>query len=124
MRRRVLVAGAAGRLGAAVVDAFAGASVVAHTHASLDVTDAAAVSRAVAAASPDVIINCVAFNDVDGAEDRPANAFAVNAFAVRTLARAAGQTGATLVHYSTDFVFDGSAASPYRSSGKVWVTSG
>jgi dTDP-4-dehydrorhamnose reductase len=109
----VFVVGAAGRLGAAVVHAFADASVVAHGRTSLDVTDAAAVARAVAAASPDAIVNCVAFNQVDAAEDRPTEAFAVNAFAVRTLARAAEQARATLVHYSTDFVFDGSATAPY-----------
>ena len=56
---------------------------------SLDITDAAAVSRAVGDARPDVIINCAAFNDVDGAESAPLEALAVNAFAVRNLARAA-----------------------------------
>ena len=86
---------------------------VAHTRATLDVADAAAVRRAVAAAAPSVIVNCAAFNDVDGAEDRPAEAFAVNAFAVRSLARAAEDGGATFVHYGTDFVFDGEADAPY-----------
>ena len=62
---------------------------------------------------PNVIINCAAFNDVDGAEDRPVDALSVNAFALRTLARAADAVGATLVHYSTDFVFDGTATEPY-----------
>jgi dTDP-4-dehydrorhamnose reductase len=71
------------------------------------------VRRAVADASPALIVNCTAFNDVDGAEARPLEALAVNAFAVRSLARAARETGATLVHYSTDFVFDGAASSPY-----------
>ena len=55
------------------------------------------------------IINCAAYNDVDGAEDHPVEALNVNAFAVRALARAAAEHGATLVHYSTDFVFDGTA---------------
>ena len=52
-------------------------------------------------------MNCAAYNNVDGAEDRPQDAFALNAFAVRTLARAAEETGATLVHYGSDFIFDG-----------------
>ncbi len=56
---------------------------------------------------PDVIINCAAYNDVDRAEDEPEQALTVNAFAVRVLARAAAESGAALVHYSTDFVFDG-----------------
>ena len=51
-------------------------------------------------ARPDLIVNCAAFNDVDGAENRAAEAFAINAFAVRSLARAAEACGATLVHYS------------------------
>ena len=64
-------------------------------------------------ARPDVIVNCVAYNDVDGAEDHAVEALNVNAFAVRALARAASATNATLVHYSTDFVFDGKASEPY-----------
>ena len=110
---RVLVTGAAGRLGAAIVNAFQDREVIAHTRASLDITDADAVARAVATARPDVIINCAAFNDVDGAESAPVAALAVNAFAPRNLARAARDSGAVLVHYGTDFVFDGRAAQPY-----------
>jgi dTDP-4-dehydrorhamnose reductase len=111
--KRVLVTGAAGRLGATIVDVFRDAEVTAHTRSSLDITDAAAVSHAVSDARPDVIINCAAFNDVDGAESAPLAALAVNAFAPRNLARAAREVGATFVHYSTDFVFDGKAAQPY-----------
>ncbi len=96
-----------------MVEAFADRDVVAHTRASLDVTRPEAVRRAVAAAAPELIVNCTAFNDVDGAESRPVEALETNAFAVRTLARAAAETGATLVHYSTDFVFDGAASEPY-----------
>ena len=110
---RVFVTGAAGRLGAAIVSAFQDRQVIAHTRASLDIADADAVSRAVAAARPDVIINCAAFNDVDGAESAPIAALAVNAFAPRNLARAARDSGAVLVHYGTDFVFDGRASQPY-----------
>jgi dTDP-4-dehydrorhamnose reductase len=105
--------GAAGRLGATMAEVFADRDVVRHSRASLDVTDPEAVRAAVAAAAPAVIINCAAFNDVDGAEDRPAEALNVNAFAVRSLARAAEASGATLVHFGTDFVFDGTAREPY-----------
>jgi dTDP-4-dehydrorhamnose reductase len=93
--------------------------VVAHTRATLDVTDIDAVRRAVDQASPDLFINCAAFNRVDDAESRPADAFAVNAFAVRTLARAAEARGAALVHYGSDFVFaglDGPDTAPYDES--------
>lgn len=113
MSGRVLVAGAAGRLGAAIVDAFADREVIPHTRATLDITDPASVHAAVAQAKPAVVINCAAFNAVDEAEDRPLEALASNAFAVRTLARAADAAGATLVHFGSDFVFDGTAAEPY-----------
>jgi dTDP-4-dehydrorhamnose reductase len=110
---RVLVTGAAGQLGSAILQAFAGRVVFAPTRSALDITDPQAVARAVTAASPDAIINCAAFNDVDGAEVRPQEAMAANAMAVRSLARAAEGCGAALVHYSTDFVFDGTADRPY-----------
>ena len=110
---RVLITGTQGQLGAAMVRAFAESEVTAHTRATLDVTDAAAVGLAVKAASPHLIVNCAAFNDVDGAEDRAVEALAVNAFAVRNLVRAAEDVGARFVHYSTDFVFDGSGTAPY-----------
>jgi dTDP-4-dehydrorhamnose reductase len=110
---RVLVTGAGGRLGAAIVDVFQDARVVAHPRSSLDITDQAAVSRAVSAARPDVIVNCAAFNDVDGAESAPLDALAVNSFAPRNLAHAARDAGATFVHYSTDFVFDGKTTEPW-----------
>jgi dTDP-4-dehydrorhamnose reductase len=116
MIRRILVIGAAGRLGAATRHAFADADVTCHTRATLDITDAAAVRRAVADSRPEAIVNCAAFNDVDGAEDRPSEAMAVNAFAVRGLARAAEDAGAALVHYSTDFVFDGRGTEPYTEA--------
>jgi dTDP-4-dehydrorhamnose reductase len=60
-----------------------------------------------------VVINCASYNDVDAAEARPRHALEVNAFAVRTLARAAAAHGAVLIHYSTDFVFDGTATRPH-----------
>ena len=112
----VLIVGAAGRLGAAIVDAYAGADVIAHTRATLDIADPEAVRGAVAEAAPAVIINCAAFNDVDGAEDDPVTALAVNAFAVRSLARAAEACGVPIVHFGTDFVFDGEAAEPYAET--------
>ncbi len=113
MKGRVLVTGAAARLGAAVVEEFGGGEVIAYGRPGLDVTDPIAVRDTIAAAAPSVVINCAAFNDVDGAEDRASEALAVNAFAVRSLARAAETCGATFVHFGTDFVFDGAADAPY-----------
>jgi dTDP-4-dehydrorhamnose reductase len=109
-----LVTGASGQLGLEISRRFGrDGDVVAMTRAQLDITDHGAVLAAVARARPDVIVNCAAYNDVDGAETNPVTAMIVNGLAVRSLAAAARQTGATLVHYSTDFVFDGQASRPY-----------
>ncbi|MGH9347782.1 MAG: SDR family oxidoreductase, partial [Vicinamibacterales bacterium] len=113
---RVLVTGAAGQLGGAIVRAFAGTDVTALGRRDLDITDPLAVRARVAGLRPHLIVNCAAWNDVDAAEASPAVALAVNALAVRSLARAAEACGATLVHYGTDFVFDGEAASPYTEA--------
>lgn len=111
---RIAVVGARGQLGAAVVQACApGHEVRPLGRAELDVTDDAAVARTIASLSPDAVVNCAAYNDVDGAEDHPIDALDGNAFAVRALARAAAAAGATFVHYGTDFVFDGTASRPY-----------
>jgi len=114
MPRRVLVTGASGQLAGAIVRVFGrDADITALSRAALDITDDRAVGDALASHRPDVVINCAAFNDVDRAEAEPVAALEVNAFAVRGLARAAASAGATLVHYSSDFVFDGAASRPY-----------
>src|SRR5687767_9921594 len=112
-RMRVLITGSRGLLAAAVERAFGGDEVIASDRASLDITDDEAVQRVVRETAPDVVINCAAFNGVDAAEDDPIAALAVNAFAVKSLARAAADSGARLVHYSSDFVFDGETDRPY-----------
>jgi dTDP-4-dehydrorhamnose reductase len=114
MRQQVLLTGASGQLAGAIATVFGRDSdVTALTRAALDITDDGAVKDAIAAHRPDVIVNCAAFNDVDRAEAEPVAALEVNAFAVRGLARAASAAGVTLVHYSSDFVFDGTASRPY-----------
>jgi dTDP-4-dehydrorhamnose reductase len=111
---RIAVVGARGQLGAAVVTECGSVhEVTAFARADLDITDDKAVAAAMGRTRPQVIINCAAYNDVDGAEDHPIDALNGNAFAVRSLARAAADHGAALVHYSTDFVFDGTASAPY-----------
>ncbi len=110
---KLLVAGSRGQLAGAITEAYENAEVRAYSHQQLDITDFDAVLARVREDGPEVIINCAAYNNVDGAEDDAAAALTVNAFAVRCLARAASETGATLVHYSTDFVFDGKATRPY-----------
>ena len=114
---KVLVVGAAGQLGAAVVEEFAPyATVVASRRRDLDVTDDAAVEARVVAEAPDVIVNCAGYNLVDSAEEEPATALGVNAFGVKALAHSAARAGSTLVHYSSDFVFDGDIDRPYAES--------
>ena len=113
---RYLVTGAAGQLGAAFTRRLqtTGADVMALTRRELDLTDGSAVATLVMSARPGVILNCAAYNAVDQAEDDVPGALAVNAFAVHDLARAAAAVDARLVHYSTDFVFDGMALTPYN----------
>lgn len=118
---KVLVTGAEGQLGAVVVARYRarGDEVVALTRADLDVVDHDAVMRTVTGADPHLVVNCTAYNDVDGAEDDAATALDVNAFAVRSLAAAAREAESALVHFSTDFVFDGLATEPYVETDRA-----
>jgi dTDP-4-dehydrorhamnose reductase len=119
MRQRVLVTGASGQLAGAIAAVFGRDSeVTALARTALDITDDRAVNDAVAVHRPDLVVNCAAYNDVDGAETEPVTALEVNAFAVRGLARATAAAGATLVHYSSDFVFDGTASRPYTEDDR------
>jgi dTDP-4-dehydrorhamnose reductase len=116
---RVAVLGARGQLGAAIVQGFAsGHDVSAFDHAALDITDGAAMRASMERVRPEVIINCTGFNAVDAAEDCPIHAFQTNALGVRTVARVARMTGSVLVHYSSDFVFDGEHTTPYTEEDK------
>jgi dTDP-4-dehydrorhamnose reductase len=111
---RVLVIGAAGQLGQAMVAGLAGEhEVIPAVRADVDITAHDALMAFVQRVAPQAVVNCASYNDVDGAQSRQAHAFAVNAFAPRALARAAEAVDATLLHYSTDFVYAGTASQPY-----------
>lgn len=111
---RVAVVGARGQLGAGIVHEFSLAHEVAPLgRTDLDITDGAAVDAVMARLQPELIVNCAYNGDVDGAEDHPVQALQANAFGVRALARAASAHGAALIHYSSDFVFDGTTGRPY-----------
>ena len=88
--------------------------VIAPARSALDITDQDAVRRVVREEQPDIIVNCAAYTRVDDAETQPAAATAINGSAVESLAHAANERGALVVQISTDFVFDGSAATPYE----------
>lgn len=115
MSRRAVVFGASGQLAVELVrDLKArGYAVTALTRADVDIADGAAVERALAAADPEVVFNAAAYNQVDVAEQEPQAAFLVNGLAVRNLALGCRQVDARLVHFSTDYVFDGAARHPY-----------
>ena len=115
MNRRAVVFGAVGQLGVELVRELKqrGYSVGAWDRGQADITDAAAVERAIAGFDPQMVFNAAAYNQVDVAEQEPQAAYAVNALAVRNLALACRQVDARLVHFSTDYVFDGAARHPY-----------
>jgi dTDP-4-dehydrorhamnose reductase len=111
---KVLIAGAKGQLGRTLADT-APQGVILHLLdlPDFDITDEASVRRHVNEVGPDLIVNAAAYTAVDRAEEEPAPAFAVNAAGAGHLARAARETGARLIHVSTDYVFDGGANTPY-----------
>lgn len=110
----ILLTGARGQVGSELQRMLAAVGpVVARDHATLDLEDADALRRAVRDAKPDLIVNAAAYTAVDKAEDDAERAMRVNGFAPGVLAEEAKRTGARLVHYSTDYVFDGTKRSPY-----------
>ncbi len=111
---RVLLTGAGGQVGGELARALAGrVELEAHGRASLDLADPDALARRVRQARARVIVNAAAYTAVDRAESEPERARAVNARAPAVLAEEARRAGALLVHYSTDYVFDGAKRAPY-----------
>jgi dTDP-4-dehydrorhamnose reductase len=111
---RIVVTGAGGGLGAAVVAAApAHHDVIALSHSDLDVGDHEAVFRTIPALGAELVINCAGFTAVDANESDVDRAFRDNALGPHSLALAARASGAILLHVSTDFVFDGAKVDPY-----------
>ncbi len=115
MIRSAVVFGASGQLGVELVRELKSRryEVTGWGRRQVDITDSAAVEHALASSSADVVFNAAAYNQVDVAEKEPQAAFLVNGLAVRNLAVACRQIDARLVHFSTDYVFDGRARHPY-----------
>ena len=115
MPQKAVVFGSGGQLGVELLRELRerGYEVTGFERAHLDITDPAKVEQAIASLDPKVVFNAAAYNQVDVAEKEPAAAYAANALAVRNLALACRQTDAKLVHFSTDYVFDGMLGRPY-----------
>ena len=118
--RRVLVTGSRGQLGSCLIDMAPVAwDVVGVDRDTMDLTDTAALRDLVLSQGPEVIINCAAFTDVDAAETQQEACWDVNVAVPEALASAAPAMGARLIHISTDYVFDGTATSPYAENAPV-----
>ena len=114
-RRRVVVTGAGGMLGRAVVaELGARHEVVPLLRRDCDLVDPARTAAWIAARAPEVIVHCAAWTDVDGCETDPERAWRQNAFATLNVALAAQNCDARLCYISTDYVFDGRKDGPYR----------
>lgn len=118
---QVAIFGAAGQLGVELVEVFSSRGHVVHAfqRADADITDQTQLEAKLAALDVDLVLNSAAYNKVDIAETEPHVAYAVNGLAVRNLAVACRQLDARLVHFSTDYVFDGTAGRAYREDDAV-----
>lgn len=114
MATKILIIGAGGRLGAALVGALRGHhAVTGLTHAEIDVGDFDEVEQVLQRVNVDVVLNCAAMTNVDLCEEQPDEAFRVNASGPELLAQICDDKGARFIHFSTDYVFDGNKKTPY-----------
>ena len=115
---KVAVIGANGQLGVDLCRVLSEQRVttIKFTHKDLDIVEADSVMSALNAAAPDVVINTAAYHKVEECEHEPAKSFAVNSTGPRNLALACRHINAVLVHFSTDYVFDGSQRQPYHET--------
>jgi dTDP-4-dehydrorhamnose reductase len=118
---KAIVFGCEGQLGVELVRAYRerGHDVTGYRRRDVDVTDGPALEAKLASLEPSLVLNAAAYNKVDVAESEPEAAYAANALAVRHLASACRQIDAKLVHFSTDYVFDGMLGRPYREDDRV-----
>ncbi|PQJ33158.1 dTDP-4-dehydrorhamnose reductase [Nonlabens arenilitoris] len=111
--KKILITGANGMLATAIKNALSGCEVYAFSSQELDITCSQSLHKNIATILPDYIINCAAYTAVDLAETEEEKAFKINALAVEKMAQIAEQYRATLIHFSTDYVFDGNVSKPY-----------
>lgn len=117
---KILILGARGMLGHELAKAFDDPKfeVILWDREELDITDAAAVEEKLTEIQPEVVINAAAYTAVDQAEGEPELVYKINSAAVENLAQTCKKLGVTLIHFSTDYVFDGKNAEGYREDEK------
>ncbi len=121
---RILLTGVSGQVGGELLETLKPlGEVIAPVRAEMDLANAASVREMIRAVQPRWIVNPGAYTAVDKAESEPELAFAVNAEAVKTIGEEARAIGAGVIHFSTDYVFDGSASAPYRETDATGPTS-
>lgn len=113
---RILILGAGGQLANELERVLTEDEVLSLSHAEADICDHETVARHVRAFHPDCIVNTAAYHRVDDCEDEVERSFRVNAIALKGLCNVANSAGARLVHFSTDYVFDGAQRRPYRET--------
>ena len=111
--KKIIITGATGMLGTAITSALQGHDLYSYSSKDLDITCSFKLDQIVKSIKPDYIINCAAYTAVDLAETDQEKAFRINALAVQKMAQVANQYQATLIHFSTDYVFNGTATQPY-----------
>ncbi len=116
MKKRAMVFGACGQLGVEITRVIQerGFETRLHDKADVDISDTLKVDRTISEFDPSLVFNCAAYNQVDVSESEPLQAVIANGLGVRNLAIACRQNDALLVHFSTDYVFDGTANRPYN----------
>jgi dTDP-4-dehydrorhamnose reductase len=113
---KVAIIGGNGQLGRDVAAAFSveGCAVTSFTHEDVEISSLESVRTSLGPLRPEVVVNTAAFHNVDKCEAEPGLAFAINGTGARNLAQVTEETGATILHVSTDYVFDGQKRSPYK----------
>lgn len=110
---KIMILGAGGQLGSELVNILQDDTLIPLTHMDIEMTDEQQVNSILSSNMPDVVINTAAYHRVDDCEDNVELSFAVNSYAVRTIARICNDLGITFVHFSTDYVFGGEKKTPY-----------
>lgn len=119
---KIAIIGAKGMLGSALIAEFAAEDPARFDLPEVDITKPDSVRRMLDAVRPTIVLNAAAYTDVDGCEDHEADAYAVNATGVKNLAAWCKGAGALLVHYSTDYVFDGKKQEGYAEDDPTGPT--